>query len=100
MSNLAGSQADRKVIDRVKAIMFDQRMEDLVRAVNVFHGRPNLANVVSSWEKPLIAVCGDCDQIVTVKKTADLASSAQLGQLHVGKKIGGRTSQPVIGIPT
>lgn len=83
VSDLVGSQAERSVIDRVKEIMLDQRTEDLIRAIKIFHGRPDLAYVVSGWEKPLIAVCGDCDQIVTEKKTADLASRAPLGQLYV-----------------
>ena len=88
MANLVGNHADRRVIDRIKANIFDQRTEDLVRAVKVFHGRPDLADVVSRWEKPFIAVCGDCDLIVTEKKTADLASSAPLGQLHVMRGCG------------
>ena len=87
-ADLVGHQADRGVIDRIKANMFDQRTEDLVSAVRVFHGRPDLTDVVSKWDKSLIAVCGDCDLIITEKKTADLASNAPRGQHHVMRGCG------------
>ncbi len=60
-----------------------QKPEDLIRAVRVFRGRPDLENVVSHWKKPLLVVCGDHDRIVTEAKTAALAASARSGVMRV-----------------
>lgn len=83
MRDLVGLQASSSVDDRIRALMLEQGTEDLIRAVKVFHSRPDLSDVVSQWEKPLVAICGDRDLVVTRTKTSALAASAPFGQMYV-----------------
>ena len=87
-SELIGAQAEDRVIDRIKEIMLDQHNDDLIRAVRVFHGRPDLSDVVRLWEKPLLVICGDCDRTVSERKAVALAANAPLGQMHVMRGCG------------
>ncbi len=50
--NLVGAQARTDVVARIKDLMMEQRTEDLIRAVRVFHSRPDAIDVVAQWDKP------------------------------------------------
>jgi len=81
--DLVGAQALPDAVARIKTLMLEQRTEDLIRAVRVFHSRPDVSGVVEQWDKPLLAICGDQDRVVTETKTITLAQSARFGELHV-----------------
>ena len=78
-----GPTADRSVMESAKAIAMEQPPDDLVRAVQVFHGRPDAADVVMNWKKPLLVIGGDRDGVVSVEKSTALASRAPRGRLHI-----------------
>jgi len=86
--DLVGEQARSDVVSRIKALMLEQQTEDLVRAVRVFHSRPDANDVVAQWDKPLLAVCGDQDRVVTESKTTTLTQNARLGALYVMRGCG------------
>ena len=65
-----------------------QQTADLIRAMNVFHGRPDLTNIVEHWDKPFIVMCGDSGQLESVEKATALAVSAPNGELHVMRGCG------------
>lgn len=60
-----GPTADRSVMESAEAIAMEQPPNDLIRAVQVFHSRP------------------DADDVVSVKKSIALASSTPRGWLHI-----------------
>jgi pimeloyl-ACP methyl ester carboxylesterase len=82
LGNLVGEQADRSVIRKIKLLVSQQTTDDLIRAVSVFHGRADLSDVVTNWNKPLLVMYGDRDRIVTKSKATDLAKSAPHAQLR------------------
>ncbi len=71
------------VAERITSIAFAQKTDDLITAVRVFHGRPDLEYVVAQWEKPLLVVCGEKDSVVTEQKAIALSHLAPNGELHV-----------------
>jgi pimeloyl-ACP methyl ester carboxylesterase len=78
-----GPTADPRVMESAEAIAMEQHPDDLVRAVQVFHSRPDADDVVMNWKKPLLVIGGDRDGVVSVEKSTALASSAPRGRLHV-----------------
>lgn len=78
-----GPTADRSVMESAEAIAMEQPPNDLIRAVQVFHSRPDADDVVMNWKKPLLVIGGDRDGVVSVKKSIALASSAPRGRLHI-----------------
>ena len=83
-----GPTSDRNVVETAKAIAMEQCSADLIRATEVFHSRPDAADVVSSWTKPLVAVGGDCDGLVPVARSSGIAESAPHGRLHIMRGCG------------
>jgi pimeloyl-ACP methyl ester carboxylesterase len=83
-----GPTADARVMRSAEAIAMEQHPADLVRAVQVFHGRPDADNVVTGWKKPLLVIGGDRDGFVSVKRSTALANSAPLGRLHIMRDCG------------
>lgn len=81
--NLVGRNARPDIVARIKSLMVEQRNEDLIRAVRVFRSRPDASDVVEQWDKPLLAVCGDQDLVVTVAKTKTLVKKARFGSMYV-----------------
>lgn len=86
--DLIGSQAPRAVVDRIRTLMLAQRTEDLIRAVRAFHSRRDLSEFASRWNKPLLAMCGDKDRIVTESKTAVFVAGTVSGTIHVMRDCG------------
>ncbi len=78
-----GPSPDPAVVDHVESMALDQKTEDLIRAMSVFHGRRDLTEVVEGWTKPLIAICGDRGELESVEKATDLAAIAPNGRFHV-----------------
>jgi pimeloyl-ACP methyl ester carboxylesterase len=76
------------VVDRIASIAFAQKADDLITAVRVFHGRPDLEYVVAQWEKPLLVVCGEKDSVATERKAIALSHLAPNGELHVMAECG------------
>jgi len=71
-----------------EAIAMQQRTEDLIRAVQVFHGRPDATSVLAGWKKPLLVIGGDRDGFVSMRKLSAVAEAAPQGQLHVMRDCG------------
>ncbi len=78
-----GSQADPKIVAKVRRMAEDQSAEDLVRAVRAFHTRPDLTDVVRCWTKPLVAISGDQGRLESAEKAVALAALAPNGRAYV-----------------
>jgi pimeloyl-ACP methyl ester carboxylesterase len=51
--------------ERVHTIAQSQAVDDLIRGVRVFHMRPDAADVVANWKRPLIWIRGSMDRVQT-----------------------------------
>jgi len=78
-----GPTISHRVIEKIKSIANAQDTNDLINAVSVFHGRPDLTDVVAQWKKPLLVVCGENDTIVTEQKANAVSRLASDSKLHV-----------------
>lgn len=76
-------QSHQESLARIREIALDQDIDDLVNAVNVFHNRPDLTDVVRNWKKPLVAVCGTRGSLESPEKAVSIASMAPLGQYRI-----------------
>ena len=83
VSSWVGPATPPCVVDTIRRIAFAQSTKDLANAVHAFHGRADLTDVVSQWEKPLLVVSGDADPVVTEQKAAVLAGLTPNAKLHV-----------------
>jgi pimeloyl-ACP methyl ester carboxylesterase len=83
-----GPAAELAAISAAEAIAMTQCTEDLIRAVQVFHSRPDAANVLAGWRKPVLVVGGDEDGFVSMRKLAAVAAAAPHGRLHVMRGCG------------
>jgi len=83
-----GPVAEPAAISAAEAIAMTQSAEDLVRAVEVFHGRPDATDVVAGWRKPLLVIGGDQDGFVSMRKLTAVAAGAPHGRLHVMRGCG------------
>jgi pimeloyl-ACP methyl ester carboxylesterase len=65
-------------LERAAAIAREQDPDDLMRAIRVFHSRPDAMDVVASFDKPLMIVSGEADRFVPPAKShATVANSRQ-----------------------
>jgi pimeloyl-[acyl-carrier protein] methyl ester esterase len=87
-SRFFGSSADIGVVEAAQELASEQTTEDLVRATQVFHMRPDAAEVLARWQKPLLVINGDEDGFVSVEKAAGLTTSAPLGRVHIMRGCG------------
>ncbi len=78
-----GPDIPQGVVDTITSIAFAQNTDDLITAVKVFHGRADLTDVVTRWEKPLLVFCGDNDAVVTRHKAIALSRLAPNARLHI-----------------
>jgi pimeloyl-ACP methyl ester carboxylesterase len=83
-----GSAVEPGAIAAAEAIAMEQRTEDVIRAVQVFHGRPDAADVVARWRKPLLVIGGDKDGFVSMRKLTAIAARAPHDRLHVMRDCG------------
>lgn len=83
-----GPAAEPGILAAAEAIAMEQRTEDLIRAVRVFHSRPDAADVVARWRKPLLLIGGDKDGFVSMRKLTAVAASAAHGRLQVMRGCG------------
>jgi pimeloyl-ACP methyl ester carboxylesterase len=83
-----GLEGDPAAMAAAEAIALAQNSEDLVRAVRVFHGRPDATEVVAAWHKPLLVIGGDQDGFVSARRAAALAASAPHGRFHLMRGCG------------
>ena len=75
---LFGRGADPDAVETGRDIAFAQRLDDVMRGVRVFHGRPDRAAFASQWPGPIVVISGDEDG--TPGKAAALAASVPNGE--------------------
>ena len=80
--------AQKATIDTAHAIARQQRTDDLINAVNVFHGRPNLEHVLSQWRKPYLVVSGGCDSMFPKSKSERISKLGPNGRLKTMAECG------------
>ena len=79
-----GPRADPRVMGETKELALAQSTDDLVKGIEAFHGRPDLTEVVSSWQKPLLIIDGDhCRSAQHASAMAELAPDGRL-QIYRG----------------
>jgi pimeloyl-ACP methyl ester carboxylesterase len=88
VGRLFGSAAEPGAVAAAEAIAMTQKTGDLIRAVEVFHSRPDATRVVTSWQKPLLVIGGDNDGFVSMRKLTAVATSAPLGRLRIMRGCG------------
>lgn len=81
-SELIGPQAKKEVVEKIHSLAKSQTTEDLIRAVDVFHTRSDLTDVVMNWRKPLLAIGGDQGNLENESRTNHLAGLAPQGKAH------------------
>lgn len=85
---LFGRGAPATAIERARRIAFAQPVDDVVRGVRVFHGRPDRTDFIRSWPKRLVVVSGDEDPSPLPSTTAAEAAAAPRGELHLIERSG------------
>lgn len=59
-----------------------QRTDDLINAVRVFHGRADLEHVLSTWGKPYLVISGERDPIFPKGKSERISKLGSNGRLQ------------------
>jgi pimeloyl-ACP methyl ester carboxylesterase len=75
---LFGTKADPAIVASAREIAFSLDLDDVMRGVRVFHGRPDRTAFVESWPGPILVISGDQDG--TPGKGAALAASVRNGE--------------------
>lgn len=83
ISSWFSPKTSQNVIDDAASIANSQATGDLINATQVFHGRADLEHVLVHWKKPLLAMCGNKDPVVTVEKTTRLSQLSGNGKNYV-----------------
>ena len=83
-----GPAAARSVVAAAEAIAMEQDTDELIRATQVFHGRPDYTDVAANWRKPFLVIGGDQDGAVSRRKMRAAAETAPFGRLHVIRESG------------
>ena len=83
-----GPASPTGAVATAEALAMEQNVADLIRAVGVFHSRPDATDVVRNWRKPLLVVSGERDGFVSVAKSTGIAASAGRGRLFIIRDCG------------
>jgi len=78
-------RTDAAVVEAARRLAFEQPVTDIARGTRVFHTRPDRADFVRSWARPLIVVEGDQDR---PQRGEALAGSAPRGEFHLTQRSG------------
>lgn len=78
-----GPTTPPRVVDAIESIASAQSTDDLITAVQVFHGRTDLTEFVARWNKPLLVIGGENDPVVSRQKALALSSLAPNAKLHI-----------------
>ena len=77
---LFGPHTDPDVVERARGIAFEQKVDDVIRGVRVFHGRPDRRAFLEALDVPVCVVSGELDR--TPAGSAALAASLRRGSFH------------------
>lgn len=77
-----------RVVERSRRLAFEQDLDDVLRGVEAFHGRRDLASFVQAWDKPLVVVSGDHGRPAPPWRGAELAASTAHGEFHLVPQCG------------
>jgi pimeloyl-ACP methyl ester carboxylesterase len=80
---LFSSSADNQVVSDAKRLALRQSPQDVARGVTAFHSRPDRAQFLSAFPRPVVVVTGADDITPSLDVSAAQARSAQQGRLHV-----------------
>jgi len=80
-----GPQADPRVIEEAKELALAQSAGNLIKAMEAFHGRADLTDVVASWQKPLLIIDGDRFGSGSAEKATAMARLAPDGRAQIHK---------------
>ncbi len=83
---LFGPNAEPDAIEAARRIAFAQDIDDVIRGVRVFHGRPDRSDLVRTWPGPVVVVSGEHDR--TPANGSALAASAPNGTFHLVEDAG------------
>lgn len=61
---LPSRAADPSVVDQVRRIALAQHVDDVIRGVRVFHGRPDRSGFLAGFRAPVVVVRGADDPLV------------------------------------
>lgn len=81
VSDLFSDTTAQGIIDLASSIANQQHTDDLINAVRVFHGRPDLEHVLSKWRKPYLVVTGDRDPIFPRRKAERISKLGPNGRM-------------------
>ena len=73
----------QEIVDRASLMANQQRTDDLINAVRVFHGRSDLEHVLCKWNKPYLVISGDQDPMFPQRKSERIAKLGPNGELCV-----------------
>ena len=80
---LFSSSADNQVVSDAKRLALRQSPQDVARGVTAFHSRPDRAQFLSAFPRPVVVVTGVDDKAPGPDVSAAQARSAQQGGFHV-----------------
>lgn len=72
----------KDIVDLAWSIANQQHTNELVNAVRVFHGRPDLEHVLHQWQKPYLVISGDRDPMFPKHKSEKISKLGPNGRLH------------------
>lgn len=60
---LFGPNVDPEVVEAARQLAMSQDIDDIIRGVGVFHGRPDRSDFLRQWPGPVVVISGDHDRI-------------------------------------
>lgn len=83
VSSWFSSTTPKSVVDSAFAIANQQHTDDLVNAVRVFHGRPDLEYVLRNWQKPYLVISGEQDPMFSRAKSERISKLGPNGNFRL-----------------
>lgn len=83
VSNWFSDTTPKEIVDLASSIANQQHTDDLINAVRVFHGRPDLEHVLGEWQKPYLVVSGDRDPMFPKRKSERISKLGPNGRISM-----------------